>query len=225
VDQNNFTSIVASHISKMNTNAKNLFLIQNGFDSFQNKYPFLCVSFSSQGASLVDAMMSHPFEIVPNFLFLGDIQHGRNQKQISDLKITKVINVSGVALLYPKEIQIFEPEFEIKEDQEEIVVPIAETMKFIAKGKLEDRILIFDFDGKVKGPILAAAYLLHDAKRIGKKINALYAWGLLEQCKSTLKITSNYFKYLKLYEEELYDEKTIHLERERDDKMDMGSVD
>lgn len=195
--------------------AKNLYLVQGGFSAFAKKYDFLCVK---KGSGLIDASLAYPFEVIPNFIFMGDIKHGSNLKQIHDLGITKIINVSKEIRNYDKQIDVIELEWDPLED--EIGVMIPPMIRFIEKCKSDDRILIFDLDGKLVAPVLAAACILYDAKKMNKKITALFAWGMLEQIKPTLKVDSNSFKSLKAYEEFLFENKKYDLDKSFSKKLD-----
>lgn len=224
IDKDNFTSLVLSQLSKMETKAKNIFLIQGGFEQFAKKYPFLCVSFTKEGTSLINASLNYPFEVVPNVLFMGDSKHGNNIQLLKDIGISRVINVSGEKIEYPKEIENISLNYSGTED--EPIPPIDEAIKFIESAQKDEKTLIFCFDGKVKSCILTAAYILKDAKTKGKKINALYAWGLLEQCKPSLKVTQNYFRQLTAYEQELFDgiERKKKEEKKEEKKIEIDDL-
>ncbi|MCO5606017.1 hypothetical protein L7F22_060204 [Adiantum nelumboides] len=136
-----------------------LLAIQSGeddaFTSFASSYPFL-ISRSTKAAEID----SYPTEIIPGFLFLGDMSHATSQRCLKELQISQVLTIHTEPVKLPKSIvhSFFELEDAPFANITQYFDPVYE---FVERAKsAQKRVLIHCGAGASRSATLCAAYLM-----------------------------------------------------------------
>eukprot|EP01018_Ginkgo_biloba_P012041 Gb_32022 [translate_table: standard] len=101
----------------------------NTFSSFTRQYPFLVTK--SHKATLISR---YPSEVLPQLLYLGDMENAKSKSQLEELKITHVVTIHSDSIQFDKSLihmfleladeptaniaQYFEPVFKFIQDVE-----------------------------------------------------------------------------------------------------------
>eukprot|EP00919_Chromeraceae_sp_WS-2016_P051223 GHVR01121462.1.p1 GENE.GHVR01121462.1~~GHVR01121462.1.p1 ORF type:complete len:363 (+),score=101.12 GHVR01121462.1:414-1502(+) len=94
--------LAVSHIRKSVHIVKEIFSLRGGLSDFSDRFPFLCLSFHSEGDATYSgpAYMNYPIEVIPEKLYMGNVFHGSNSRIIQRLGIKSILDLTpnGVPL-------------------------------------------------------------------------------------------------------------------------------
>ena len=155
-------------LSTINPNA-HIYIMNAGFDAFQNKFPFLCTQNEDQ-TTYTTQTTNYPSQIINDKLFIGNIESGRNKNILQQLGITHIVNATADIPCYHqsdnklniKYLQIFVDDH-VNED---ISIYFEETTRFIHNTLNEkdkennNRVLVHCRQGISRSSAFVIAYLM-----------------------------------------------------------------
>lgn len=127
----------------------------DAFISFASAYPFLITR--STKAAEID---NYPTEIIPGFLFLGDLAHATSQNHLENLHISHVVSIHTEPLTLPNSfVHIF---FDLEDAPFADIAQYFEPMyEFVERARAaQKRVLIHCGAGASRSATLCAAYLM-----------------------------------------------------------------
>ncbi|OQS03324.1 dual specificity phosphatase [Thraustotheca clavata] len=148
--------------------------LEDGFTTFQFRYPFYTTQFLFAGQSAEDGIylartqsgthnINYPNEILDGFLFLGNMWHAQSSSVIRNLGITHIVNASLDTGNVFENAGVFYHEVKIKDDiYANIAAHFEPTFSFIEKAKQtqHSRVLIHCTQGISRSATLAIYYLM-----------------------------------------------------------------
>ncbi|KAH8959314.1 hypothetical protein BDL97_06G072700 [Sphagnum fallax] len=128
---------------------------KDAFSLFARQYPFL-VTKSTKAASIP----SYPAEIVPGFLYLGDLDHAKADNRLDDLNITHVVTIHTEPVTLKKRfVQLF---FNLADEAgADIAQHFGPMFEFVEDArKAGAKVLVHCGAGASRSATLCAAYLM-----------------------------------------------------------------
>jgi len=140
-------------------------VVEGGYDQFQNRYPFLCVS----GRERVEYPNICP--TTNGRIFVGGLAHAESAAVIQDLGITHIVNTKGTASKLPEDVAKGIKYHSVKiedEEKQSVMEFFAASSEFVERALAEHadhRVLIHCGGGKSRSTTFTMAYLVSTRKQ------------------------------------------------------------
>ena len=197
-------SALSKTVKDMLTQGTHAFIVKGGFDSFHDKHPYLCTQqIPKTGRHRSKLLIQYPSIVLENRLYLGRVDQATNEKIVTDLAITHVVNVT-LERLTPFASRIHYHTIDVEDDSSsDLLSEFLATTKFI-KDAIDSggRVLVHCNLGVSRSASVVIAYLMCTKHWVLRD-----AYNYLKEHRPIIHPNHGFLKQLSQFEQILYDHK------------------
>ncbi|KAN0053038.1 hypothetical protein ACTA71_012520 [Dictyostelium dimigraforme] len=195
-------------------------IYQGGFNQFQKDYSFMCNgsnTSSGGGGGGGGGSQLYPSEIIKDFLYLGGVENAGNRQQLTNLKITHIVNMaSELDDVYPHLYKYYRANLDDR-PKANIYDHFEPVIQFINDCKKQGgRILIHCAMGISRSTTVVLAYLMKE-----DRMTYTEAFSFCKQKRSCINPNFGFVKQLKDYQQHL----TLEWEKQEKLKKQQNTLD
>jgi len=182
--------------------ASDILVLQDGFHMFNKQYPYLCSDEDNESLDDRKLLLCYPSAIMDGVLYQGRGDQARNEKIMTTLGITHIVNISEHGNTFPHKIEYFRLPLDDNVTTN-LLQHFNQTYDFI-KNALDSGgcVLIHCNLGISRSSTITLAYLMKY-----KKWNLQYAYNFLKAIRTCASPNSGFLRQLSEWEVDIFGEK------------------
>ncbi|EGG21766.1 putative protein tyrosine phosphatase [Cavenderia fasciculata] len=182
-------------------------IYDNGFEAFNQHYPFLCrgVTVSNKAYRNIPESSLYPSEILKDFIYLGAYENATSRSQLDNLKITHIVNMaSELEDAFPHLYKYYRADLD-DNFRADITSHFEPINQFIDSAKATGgRVLVHCAMGISRSTTAVMAYIMKT-----QGLDYATTRQLVKEKRSIIQPNVGFVKALKAYDEKLHESKPI----------------